>query len=210
MTEHQNNPVQEHGEQEYLSVSDLLLEMARVLFLAAIIIIPVRSFLLQPFFVEGSSMEPNFEDGQYLVINEFGYKQTIVGSESGVGFSIHPFREIGRQSIAVFRYPKNPSQFFIKRVIGLPGESIEIRNSKVIIYNAEHPEGFVLDENAYLAKDVVTSDMPKLVLKSDEYFMMGDNRENSYDSRAIGPINKSLIIGKVLMRAWPFSRFDIY
>lgn len=201
---------QEAAETEYLGVGGLLLEMARVFVLAVVIIIPVRVFLFQPFFVQGSSMEPNFQDGEYLVISEFGYKQTNVGWWNSSWFQVKPFQDMARQDVAVFRFPKNTEEFFIKRVIGLPGEAVEIRKGKVIIYNQEHPDGFVLDESAYIGHDVLTQDMPRTQINQDQYLMMGDNRMFSYDSRAFGPVNKDKIIGRVLLRAWPTQRFSLY
>lgn len=201
----------EKGEKiEYLGIGGLLLEMAKVFFLAVVIIIPVRVFLFQPFFVQGSSMEPNFEDSQYLIIGEFGYKETDIAVSDNFHFSIKPWKEIVRQDAIVFRYPKNPEQFFIKRIIGLPEEAVEVRNGKVIIYNGTHPDGFVLDESAYIGPGVLTQDSRRIQLKEDEYFVMGDNRMFSYDSRVIGPINKDKIIGRVLIRAWPLDLFSLY
>lgn len=197
---------QAEPQEEYLSVGGLLLEMAKVIALAIVIIIPIRVFLFQPFFVQGASMDPSFEDGQYLIISEFGFKHTEI---PGIG-TIEPFRLFERQEPIVFRYPKNPSQFYIKRIIGLPGESVEIKNGKVFIYNAIHHQGFELNESAYLSQDVKTSDMPKVTLSEDEYFVLGDNRSFSYDSRAFGPIHKKELIGRVLLRAWPVSEFSLY
>ncbi|MFZ2187432.1 MAG: signal peptidase I [Candidatus Moraniibacteriota bacterium] len=197
-------------EVEYLGIGGLLLEMVKVFLLAVVVIIPVRVFLFQPFFVQGSSMEPNFEDGQYLVISEFGYKQTDVNLLDRFAFSVDAFKMIDRQDAIVFRYPKNPEQFFIKRVIGLPGESVEIRQGKVIIYNAARPEGFLLDESAYLGVGILTQDMPKTSVGNDAYFAMGDNRMFSYDSRMFGPVKKDKIIGRVLLRAWPAGRLSLY
>lgn len=197
-------------EAEYLGIGGLLLEMGKVFLLAVVIIIPVRVFLFQPFFVQGSSMEPNFEDGQYLVISEFGYKETDVDLSDRFGFTVDSFKTIDRQDVTVFRYPKNPEQFFIKRVIGLPGEAVEVRRGKVIIYNAIHPDGYVLDESAYIGAGTLTQDMPRVTLGDDEYFVMGDNRMASYDSRSFGPLKQDRIIGRVLLRAWPVERFSIY
>lgn len=207
-----HHPSEDPGksEEEYLGIGGLLLEMVRVFILAVVIIIPVRVFLFQPFFVQGSSMEPNFQDGEYLVISEFGYKQTTVGWLDTSWFQVRPFQEINRQDVAVFRFPKNTEEFFIKRVIGLPGEAVEIRKGKVIIYNTEHPEGFVLDESAYIGPGILTQDMPRVEVAQDQYFMMGDNRMFSYDSRAFGPVGKDKIIGRVLLRAWPTGRFSLY
>lgn len=197
-------------EEAYLGIGGLLLEMVKVFFLAVVVIIPVRVFLFQPFFVQGSSMEPNFTDGQYLVISEFGYKQTDIALSDRFDFTVDAFKTIERQDVTVFRYPRNPEQFFIKRVIGLPGESIEIRRGKVIVYNAVHPDGYVLDESAYLIPGSFDQDMQRVTLKDDEYFVMGDNRMFSYDSRSIGPIKKDKIVGRVLLRAWPVEHFSIY
>lgn len=207
----QNAP--EEGQQgekeEYLSIGGLFAEMFRVFLLALVIIIPVRVFLFQPFFVQGSSMEPNFKDGEYLVISEFGYKQTKVGW-ADMSFEVRPFKEIVRQDVAVFHFPKNTEEFFIKRIIGLPGESVEIRRGKVWIFNSEFPDGFVLDESAYLDPSVLTQDIARVDIGPDQYFAMGDNRMFSYDSRMFGPIGKEKIVGRALLRAWPVDRFSIY
>lgn len=203
-------PESPEAEVEYLGMGSLLLEMVKVFLLAVVIIIPVRVFLFQPFFVQGSSMEPNFQDGQYLVISEFGYKETEIGVSETLHFTVDSFKTIERQDVVVFRNPQHTEQFFIKRAIGLPGEAVEIKRGKVIIYNEIHPDGFVLDESAYLGAGVFTNDAPRTTLGSDAYFVMGDNRMSSYDSRAIGPIKKDKIVGRVLMRAWPVERFSIY
>lgn len=195
---------------EYLGIGGLLLEMVKVFLLAVVIIIPVRVFLFQPFFVQGSSMEPNFEDGQYLVVSEFGYKETVLNVSDRFHFTVDSFKAINRQDVIVFRYPKNPEQFFIKRIIGLPGESVEVRLGKVIIYNEGHPNGFVLDESGYLGAEILTQDMARVTLKDDAYFVMGDNRMFSYDSRGFGPLGKDMVIGRVLLRAWPVERFSLY
>jgi len=197
-------------EVEYLGIGGLIFEMVKVFLLAVVIIIPVRVFLFQPFFVQGSSMDPNFADGQYLVVSEFGYKQTDINLLKSVHFSVHPFRSINRQDVVVFRYPKNPEQFFIKRIIGLPGESVEVRQGKVILYTSERPDGFVLDETDYIDSNILTQDVPKTEVGNDAYFVMGDNRMFSYDSRGIGPIKKDKIIGRVLLRAWPIDKLLIY
>jgi len=185
-------------------------ELLKVLLFAAIIIIPVKTFFFQPFFVEGASMEPSFSGGDYLIVNEFGYKKTEVRLGDNLQFSVEPFRDLSRFDAVVFKYPRNPSQYFIKRVIGLPGETVQIRNSKITIYNAAHPGGFLLDDRMYLSPKTVTAETITTELKSDEYFVMGDNRPNSYDSRAIGPIPGDKIIGKVSVRVWPFTEASIY
>ncbi|MFZ1720586.1 MAG: signal peptidase I [Candidatus Moraniibacteriota bacterium] len=185
-------------------------ELLKVLLFAAVIIIPVKTFFFQPFFVEGASMEPSFFGGDYLIVNEFGYKTTDIRLGDTLDFSVRPFRELLRFDAVVFRYPRNPSQYFIKRVIGLPGETVQIKDSRVTIYNKEHPNGFALDDHSYLLPRVITTDMAAVELKPKEYFVLGDNRQNSYDSRVIGPIPENKIIGKVLMRMWPLPNADVY
>ena len=195
---------------QYEGVGLFIWEIVKIFVLAFIIIAPIRMFLFQPFFVQGASMEPNFENNEYLIINELGYKETPVGIKDNNLFTVGDFKEFKRQDIAVFKYPKDPSKFFIKRVIGLPSEKIEIKNGKIKIYNTENPEGFLLDESAYLDKKVFTQGDVVLQLKDNEYFMMGDNRPYSSDSRSWGPVPKEDIIGNVIFRAWPLNRINIF
>jgi len=195
---------------EYYGVGGFVLEIVKIVTLAFVIIIPIRVFLFQPFFVQGASMEPNFENGEYLIVNELGYKKTIVGAEGREFLTIEPFKQLERQQPIVFRFPLDQKKYFIKRVIGLPGEKVEIKDSQVKIYNSENPDGFVLNEREYLSGNVKTFGDLAVFLKEDEYFVMGDNRMQSSDSRAWGPIKEKDVIGKVLVRAWPVNRIEIY
>lgn len=137
-------------------------------------------------------MEPNFYDHEYLIIDELGYR----------------FHDPIRGQIVVFHYPKDPTQFFIKRVIGLPGETVEIANGKIKIYNDAHPNGVVLEE-PYLERE--TNSPPQTVtLKPQEYFVMGDNRPSSLDSRIFGPVSRSLIVGRVWLRGLPVDRWTVF
>jgi len=166
-------------------------ETIKVVVISLAIILPIRYYLVQPFFVKGASMESNFEDGDYLLIDEISYR----------------FSEPARGDVIVFRYPEDRSQFFIKRIIGLPGETIEVKNNKVIIYNAESTDGFALAED-YLDTNQETLGNLLTRLDDNEYFVLGDNRLASSDSRRWGPVNRTLITGRVLLRAWPFNKFD--
>ncbi len=165
----------------------LLFEVIKIAILVAVIVLPVRYFLFQPFFVQGISMEPNFENGDYLIIDEISYR----------------FTEPERGEIIVFKYPKNPSQRYIKRIIGLPGETVEIKDGKVIIINGK--ESQILNESKYLPQNIETSGNIRVSLSENEYFLLGDNRNFSSDSRRWGVLPKQYIIGKVYFRAWPFA-----
>ena len=166
-------------------------ETVKVVIISLAIILPIRYYLVQPFFVKGASMESSFEDGDYLLIDEISYR----------------FSEPSRGDVIIFRYPENVSQFFIKRIVGLLNETVEIKNNEVIIYNDQNPEGLKLEEN-YLDSEQQTLGNMLLRLDGNEYFVLGDNRLQSSDSRRWGPVNKTLITGKAFLRAWPFTRFD--
>ncbi|HOW60694.1 MAG TPA: signal peptidase I [Candidatus Moranbacteria bacterium] len=205
---YQNNIKIENNEEIY-GVGNFLWEVIKVFFWALVIIVPIRVFLFQPFFVQGASMQPNFENGDYLIINELGYKETDIKVAGVSVLSAGSFKELKRYDIAVFRYPLNQKQFFIKRVIGLPGEKVKVENGKIRIYNDKNPEGFILDESEYLSQTVFTVGDSEVKLEQDQYFVLGDNRKASYDSRAWGAVHKSDVIGKVFIRAWPISKAEI-
>lgn len=162
-------------------------EITKIVIIALLIVIPIRYFLFQPFFVRGQSMEPNFENGDYLIVDELTYR----------------FRNPERGEVVVFKYPNDLSQRYIKRIIGLPGETIEINDDKVIIFDEEGGE--ILDELDYLSSSVLTSGDLKLTLEEGEYFVLGDNRQSSADSRRWGVLPEEFIVGKVFLRAWPFT-----
>lgn len=169
------------------------LELIQVVLVSLAIIIPIRYFLVQPFYVKGASMEPSFYDHEYLIIDEISYR----------------FREPNRGDIVVFRYPLDPSQYFIKRVIGLPGEKIRISSGQITVFDAQNPQGSALDEAAYL-DNAFTSGEKTVTLKDDEYYLLGDNRGASLDSRIFGPVKDKLIVGRVWLRGWPASRLGVF
>ena len=162
---------------------------------AIVIVLVVRIFIAQPFVVEGPSMEPTFENHDYLIVDELSYH----------------FEAPQRGQVIVFRYPVDPTQFFIKRIIGLPGETLIIKGNVVTIKNSEYPNGFVLSEpylNAqYLNPDDLTNET--ITLGADQYFVMGDHRADSEDSRIWGPLPKNLIIGHVVLRLFPFNEVGL-
>lgn len=138
-------------------------------------------------------MEPNFQDGEYLIVDELSYQ----------------FREPRRGEVIVFRYPGAPSQFYIKRIIGLPGETVQIKDGQVILFNTEHPQGVILDESDYLPSSTRTGGVERVSIDGKQYFVLGDNRAASSDSRSWGLLPHEDIIGRAWVRAFPFNRFDV-
>lgn len=169
------------------SFFSFIFEVVKIVIIALAIVVPIRYFLFQPFIVRGQSMEPNFSDGDYLIIDELSYR----------------FRSPQRGEIIVFRSPTNPSSRYIKRIIGLPGETVQIKQGEVTIDS--NNESLALDEIDYLPENLETSGDLQVFLDSNEYFVLGDNRSASYDSRKFGPLPEESIIGRVYFRAWPFT-----
>ncbi|RJQ30414.1 signal peptidase I [Candidatus Parcubacteria bacterium] len=170
-----------------------LWEIIKVVVISLIIILPIRYYVIQPFYVKGASMEPTFYDHEYLIINEISYR----------------FYKPERGDVIVFKYPQNPKEYFIKRVIGLPNETISIKNGEITIYNDENSAGAVLEEDYLLPWQQTVGNL-KVNLDQDEYYLLGDNRLSSLDSRIFGPVEREYIIGKVLFRGWPLNRITIF
>lgn len=161
-------------------------DLWQFLFLLIFIVIPFRLFVAQPFVVSGDSMLPTFENGEYLIIDQLSYH----------------LREPERGDVVVFHYPNDPGKFFIKRLIGLPGETVDVEDDQVTITPANSGESFILDEpyldNTRFEKGVTT-------LGEDQYFVMGDNRMVSFDSRSWGPLEEKYIVGRAFLRLFPIS-----
>jgi len=169
------------------SALDFFIELIKTVILALAIVLPIRFFLFEPFVVKGQSMEPNFEDKDYLIVDRITYR----------------FREPKRGEIIVFKLPQG--QRLIKRIIGLPGEEVEISEGRIKIKN-ENGE-FFLDESKYLPQNFTFGDL-KITLGNNEYFVLGDNRSHSLDSRTLGPIKRDQIIGRVVLRLFCLN-FDL-
>ena len=171
-------------------VTRLLKELASFVVLAVVIVLPIRLFVAQPFIVEGASMVPTFDDGQYLIVDELTYR----------------FAEPKRDDVIIFRYPVDPSFFFIKRIIGLPGETVRISEGAVSIQKPGE-EPFTLEESYISSKDAAYSLTRKL--GDDEYFVMGDNRPKSSDSRIWGALPRANISGRAFVRLLPLDKIGI-
>lgn len=164
-------------------------EIVEVALIAVVSVLIIRNFLVQPFLVNGASMEPNFHNNDYLMIDEISYR----------------FREPQRGEVVVFKYPGNESFYYIKRIIGLPGESVKIKDGKIIIFNENYSNGLVIDEKYISPNFSANGKDEEIKLADNEYFMMGDNRRSSFDSRNWGPLKKDEIIGLVRLRLWPIN-----
>lgn len=162
-----------------------LAEIVRFSIIAILIVVPVRMFIAQPFIVSGASMEETFQSGEYLIVDQVTYY----------------FNDPKRGEVVVFRYPRDPSKFFIKRVIGVPGDTIIIEDGQVTIFNTENPDGVILSES--YAEPTPVGPKVKEVLGDREYFVMGDNRDESSDSRSWGVLQEERIIGRAWIRLFP-------
>lgn len=167
------------------------IEILRFAVIALIIVLPIRMFVAQPFIVSGASMENTFHNNEYLIVDQLTYQ----------------FEDPERGDVVVFRYPKDPSKFFIKRVIGLPHDTVTINGNNVTITNDTFPQGKTINE-PYLYTE--TDSNLTVHLGPGEYFVMGDNRGASSDSRVWGTLPEDKIIGRALLRLLPISEADIF
>lgn len=183
-------------------------EITKTIAGVAIFVIFFRFFIIQPFYIIGSSMLPDFHEGEYLFIDEASYH----------------LRTPARGEVVVFRHPdeactafvksnqilktvvQGPCKSYIKRVVGLPGETVKIEAGKITITNTKNPSGLTLDES-YIESGVQTLGNQNVKLGKDEYFVLGDNREPnaSSDSREWGPLTKDYIIGRAWLRLLPVA-----
>lgn len=170
-----------------------LLEVLEIAVIAVGAVFIVRTFLIQPFLVSGTSMVPTFSNGDYVLTDELTYR----------------IRPPERGEVVVFHDVSDPSTYLIKRIIGLPGERVVIQNNTVTIYNQQNPNGFVLNES-YLPAGTITAGNEDVTLSSSSYFMMGDNRAVSYDSRSWGPLPAANIVGLVRFRLWPLGAIKMF
>ncbi len=174
-----------------------LLEVLEIAVIAVGAVFIVRTFLVQPFLVSGTSMSPNFSNGDYVLTDELTYH----------------LRAPERGEVVVFHDPQDYSTYFIKRIIGLPGDRVVIKNNTVTVYDQAHPDGFVLDET-YLPKGTVTSgptpEVYDVTLSSSTYLVFGDNRPFSFDSRSWGPLPAKNIVGVVRFRLWPLNEIEAF
>lgn len=182
---------------EKTSFRDQVAEFVKVFIVAVALILPVRLFLIQPFYVHGQSMEPNFVESDYLIIDKISLR----------------FAAIQRGEVIVFlhRNPRVGAQprYLIKRVIGLPGERVHLADGAITIYSPENPQGILLRENQYNPRPI-DGLFDERTLGAHEYYVLGDNRPVSEDSENFGPIKDTQIVGRVWIRGFPFDRTAIF
>ncbi|MEK7662361.1 MAG: signal peptidase I [Patescibacteria group bacterium] len=166
-------------------------EALELAFFALLIVLPIRLFIVNPFIVSGASMVPTFENGEYLIIDQVSYR----------------FEEPKRGDVIVFRYPKDPSKFFIKRVVGLPGETVEVKNGTISVEKSGENKSAALTEPFIKNK---SNDNGTYALGEGEYFVMGDNRISSSDSRVWGMLDRKLIVGRALLRLFPVTEISLF
>ena len=166
-------------------------ELSKIIIIALVIVVPIRYFIFQPFIVKGESMVPNFQSGDYLIVDEVSYKLS----------------DPKRGDVVVLRYPLDNSQRFIKRIVALPGETLDIENGKVTI--TKDGQSVALDEKKYLPASLITEGDVHVTLGDDKYFVLGDNRQFSYDSRRWGVLPREDIVGKAFFRVFPISTMSL-
>ncbi len=167
-------------------------ELIKYGIIALVVVIPFRIFIAQPYVVDGSSMDPTFKNADYLIVDQLSRR----------------FEVPERGSVVIIRYPKDPSKFFIKRLIGFPNEKIVIKSGKVSIYDdTNNKNGLELNEPyIFFSKKEDFS----IQLGNNEYFVMGDNRAGSSDSRIWGPLPRENIIGTPLLRLLPINKISLF
>lgn len=188
----QNTPP---SKKEKITLKSILKEILIFSVIAFGIVLPFRYFIAEPYVVSGESMSPTFESGDYLIVEKISVKN---GGPK-------------RDDVIVFNFPDPNNTMkgernLIKRVIGLPGETLTMDGTKITIKNSAHPDGFVLPES-YIVNQSPSSFT--VTLGADEYFVMGDNRPKSYDSRSWGTLDGKEIIGKPLFRLLPFQKISL-
>lgn len=162
-----------------------IIEFVKFAVIAAAIVIPVRMYIAQPFIVHGESMDPTFATGQYLIIDEISYR----------------FNPPQRGDVVVIHDPRGGDKYLIKRLIGLPGETLEIADGAVCIRAGETCTAL---EEPYVLYPK-TDDVLRVTLGDDEFFVMGDNRAASLDSRYFGAVKRDLVVGRAFVRLLPPS-----
>lgn len=171
----------------------MVVEILKYTVIALLIVAPFRIFIAQPFIVSGESMNGTFMPKEYLVVDQLTYRH----------------EEPKRGDVVIFKYPLDKSIYFVKRVIGLPGETIRIDHAVVTVQGASSGAPIRLDE-PYVSSISSATKPTEITLEDDEYFVLGDNRNESSDSRVWGPLQRKFIVGRAFARVFPITRISIW
>lgn len=166
-------------------------DLFQLFLIIVFIVIPFRVFVAQPFIVSGTSMQPGFQDRDYLIVDQLSYR----------------FSDPERGDVIVFKYPNNTKVFYIKRIIGLPGETVIVQDNRVFVENLEGITPIEITE-PYI--DSFRPENSRTTLSNDQYYVMGDNRLVSSDSRVWGPLDREFISGQAFLRLFPFNKIEIH
>lgn len=184
-----------------------------ILFVIIIILLVLKFVVFQQVNVVGPSMQPNYYTGDLLLVN-----QIDKNFRRGQVVAVYEDRNVAKNANYLTKFQ---ARFYLKRIIGLPGEEVEILGEKVIIYNKENPNGSILEEK-YMGQEIIAQErencqnnlsscyFPKTKIPNSEYFLLGDNRVQSSDSRALGPFPDYALFGQETLRFWPFDRKEIF
>jgi signal peptidase I len=174
-------------------------EYFEAIVLAVILALFFRTFVIEAFKIPSSSMEDNLLIGDHILVNKFVYAPTNFGWEK----KLLPIKDIKRTDVIVFKYPEEPSRNFIKRVIGLGNETVEIRNKQVYINGQPIPEPYKFHKAEFFG--LTAENFGPVKVPEGYYFVLGDNRDNSKDSRAWGFVPKDYIKGRAFIIYWSFD-----
>jgi signal peptidase I len=182
--------IEQEGQPKKSKFKAILKEIFTFIFIAVVIVLPFRMYIAEPYVVSGASMDPTFKTGDYLIVDKLSFE---------IG-------EPQRNSVVIFKYPNDTSKNFIKRIIGLPGDTVIMTGNEVKIINNENPEGFIVDQSYVIHKS--PGNFQK-TLGPDEYFAMGDNRAESFDSRSWGVLPRKDVLGRPILRLFPINKIGI-
>lgn len=194
----------ESSDQEEISkkmtLREEIIDFLKFLIILLLVYFLIKNYIAQPFLVKGQSMENNFHDGDYVVVDVLSYK----------------IRDPKRFEVVIFdtdfidKYPHKQG-YYIKRIVGIPGDRVTVKDKKVTLFNNENPNGLTLEEK-YLDDNTVTNspEPVDITLQDNQYFVMGDNRDNSSDSRYWGYLPEEHILGKPFVRLYPFQDMTLY
>ncbi len=181
------------GDTTFRTIWENVREWVSVIFIALLIALPVRYFIAEPFIVDGASMDPTFATGQFLIVDRLTYR----------------FEKPTRGDVVIFKYPNNPSIYYIKRIIGLPNEKVQINDGRIFVTSSGPAATTTELVEDYLDPIHASHDTLSTNLGPNEYFVMGDNRNQSSDSRVWGNLDKRFIVGRPILRLLPITTLSI-